>query len=165
MKAPLTQLKDLTLQQMYAITNLQRLPPMLVNLDLALGIVDDLRPLASQIHLQTIELGRYQPLPEEFQSVELDLAPLATLHLLETLTLEYYKVKRLEALNGLTRLTFLDLEHTNVRDVSALRDTHAPLEVLYLSGTLVEDVTPLFSLQSLQQLSLPPCASCTQLKT
>ena len=37
------------------------------------------------------------------------------------MTLEYYQIARLEALSGLDRLAFLNLEHTNVKDVNAVR--------------------------------------------
>ena len=75
--------------------------------------MNDLAGLASQIHLETLRLGRGVPLPKRLKHLKLDLAPLATLRRLKTLTLALYKLKRLDALSGLTRLQSLDLEHTH----------------------------------------------------
>ena len=160
----LTRLKTLKVQTtqhwIYDMTNLLRLPPTLVRLDLSEAILDDLTPLAEQVQLKVLQLGHCQPLPG---SVELDLAPLATLRRLTTLTLEFYDIQGLEVLTGFANLVFLNLAFTNVRDVSALR-TMTALEILFLGATQVTDVAPLFGLQSLRVVMLPVQAPCAQLK-
>lgn len=95
----------------------------------------------------------------------LDLAPLACLPGLESLSLasgeiefiERLKVGSLRPLAGLSRLRRLALEETQLTDVSPLAQL-AQLEVLSLHASPVSDLGPLVGLAQLRELDL----SCTR---
>lgn len=82
-----------------------------------------------------------------------DLAPLAELTALETLSLADNAVSDLSALSGLVRLGSLQLSNNRIRDLSPLQNLSA-LKTLYLDGNPLEDLSPLYSLPQLRTLSL-----------
>ena len=82
-----------------------------------------------------------------------DLAPLAQLTGLETVTIKGGKIRDLKPLAGLTDLEYLDLSNNEIADLAPLANL-TKLKTLQLSNNQIKDVSPLASLLALEILHL-----------
>jgi hypothetical protein len=82
-----------------------------------------------------------------------DLAPIAGLTALQALYLDNTQVGDLAPISGLGTLQRLDLDGTQVGDLAPIAGLTA-LQTLYLTGTRVSDLAPLARLYGLQRLSI-----------
>ena len=82
-----------------------------------------------------------------------DLAPLAQLTELESLSLSNNAISDLSPLRGLTKLTSLWLSENRIGDLRPLQSLSA-LKTLYLDGNPISDLTPLYGLTQLRTLSM-----------
>ncbi len=85
--------------------------------------------------------------------VDADIAPLAQLTNLKSLSLSENGITDVSILSGLTELNFLKLENNQITDISTLSNL-TNLESLYLDGNMISDFTPLHGLSKLTTLSL-----------
>jgi Leucine-rich repeat (LRR) protein len=82
-----------------------------------------------------------------------DLGPLANLTALQTLNLNHTEIKDLRPVAGLIALETLVLIRTQVSDLGPLEKLRA-LQTLVLDGTLATDLTPITRLTGLRRLNL-----------
>ena len=82
-----------------------------------------------------------------------DIAPLAQLKNLESLSLTDNGIAEIGILSGLTKLSFLQLGNNQIVDLSPL-ESLTELKTLYLDGNPIADFSPLQKLQKLTTLSL-----------
>jgi internalin A len=82
-----------------------------------------------------------------------DLAPLASLTNLETVTVKGGKIRDLKPLAGLTNLEYLDLSDNQISDLTPLAGLKK-LKALHLSNNQIKDLTPLAALSGLETLYL-----------
>jgi len=82
-----------------------------------------------------------------------DLAPLAQLTNLQTITIKGGKIRDLKPLAGLGNLEYLDLSNNQIADLGPLANLKK-LKTLYVSNNQVKDLTPLTSLTALETLHL-----------
>ncbi len=82
-----------------------------------------------------------------------DIAPLAQLTKLQTLTLSQNELDDISVLSSLKNLTYLQLADNKITDLSPLKEL-TMLKSLYLDGNPITDFTPLYGLTGLTVLSL-----------
>jgi hypothetical protein len=136
----------------------------LSSLDVAHTRVSDLSPLRGCKRLQSLDIRSTRVSSLSFAydvrgltglscvSTNIEtLAPLAGLHL-RTLDIESTKIADLSPLEGMSTLERLDVAHTPVAEIGALKSFYK-LEWLRLDGSKVSDLSPLLNLKT---LALPP---------
>ena len=112
-------------------------------LDLGFNPVADLRLLASQPHLSSLNLDGVNP----------DLRVVASLRDLERLSLRHNGIEDVQALGSLTGLVELDVGDNRLEDLRSLQ-TLAELRVLRADRNRISDAGPLVSLGKLEALDL-----------
>ncbi|HXP84929.1 MAG TPA: leucine-rich repeat protein [Bryobacteraceae bacterium] len=82
-----------------------------------------------------------------------DLAPLAQLTNLQTITIKGGKIRDLKPLAGLSNLEYLDLSDNQIADLGPLAGL-TKLKTLHVSNNQIKDLTPLASLTALETVHL-----------
>lgn len=108
------------------------------------GDYDDLSPIASLTHLETLVA---------FANNVRDIRPLEKMTMLDQLDLSRTPVADLSPIAQLKNVTELSLDDTQVRDLTPLAG-YAKLQTLSIKRTLVSDLSPLRDLKKLKRLSI-----------
>ncbi len=108
------------------------------------GEYDDLTPISSLVHLETVVA---------FANRVKDVGPLAKMSALDQLDLSRTQVSDLKPIAGLKNVTEMSLDDAPVTDLSPLAG-YAKLEKLSIKRTLVSDLSPLKDLKKLKRLAI-----------
>jgi Leucine-rich repeat (LRR) protein len=108
-------------------------------------------------NLKTLKILNY------YGSVEVDIAPLASLTQLTEIWLHLPGLVNITALSTMTQLTKLTIAETSVSDISPLSALTHLKELTISSANELVDLTPLIGLKRLTKLNLSGCRTLTEI--